>query len=100
MELQNLLPESPFSKEPWRCDHCKKLIYNTDKDGYAIAGAPIAHYYNIKYQNLCNVCFYLVTNLKLTTTYWKNAQEAWELEQVRNKANKNRLLGGSDWHKE
>lgn len=62
--------------EPWRCDHCQKLIYNVE-NGYPAPGAPAPRYLDSDHKNLCEVCFAMGSVIR-NSTYWKDLAEKFK----------------------
>lgn len=80
--------------EPWRCNTCNLLVYNLDDNGYPTEGAPMGHYADIDHQNVCSVCYFMITNPALAdSNYWRGIRAAEYDKRIKDK----RLKPGSDY---
>lgn len=65
------------TRQPWRCDSCRKLIHNVDSKGYPAPGAPSSYfggtYGGKRYEQVCTMCYQMkdaITN----SDYWRGIQ--------------------------
>ena len=85
------------NREPWRCQGCQALIYNTTVEKefrvYPRAGAPMPKAVSAEYDKLCQMCASMYWTLS-ARTYWIELHRKWVEEQKRRK----KLLGdGKDY---
>lgn len=87
-----LTVDANLSREPWRCQHCRQLMYLTDESGYPRQGAPLPKYGGFEYPEVCNLCFGMVSAIN-NRTYWIALHDAWKARQKGN----DKLKFGNDY---
>ena len=75
--------QNPFSSnlpDPWRCGHCKQLIYNVALAPVAtqwvpVPGAPLRAAYHAEYGDICQTCADMIEGISKSTYMFKLHQE-------------------------
>jgi len=78
MDDEDILSDRPDSAkhwDNWTCCVCQKLIYNLDKNGKPIEGAPTPHYVSRDYPVVCQLCFVLYSILDRSEYFTKLVKE-------------------------
>jgi hypothetical protein len=92
-------------REPWRCDECECLQYNTEffpatkKESsklYAVQGAPPPKYLSSRQGQVCWLCFQMY-QIAYDNRYFRKLHDEYLAEQKKRKEQINKMKPGNDY---
>lgn len=91
-----LAPVAPKAWEPWNCTACGVYVYNVDKLGRPIAGAPCPRYISKLHPIVCSACWSMYVILDRSEYFTKIQKEDVVSEEERARRLR-KLRPGSDY---